>query len=192
MSSFARKYPLVHAASRWLFLLEACSLGSGACSADRPPVTAKAGAVGKRTEPPKAATGVAPRTASDLRLLLSAASAESGIQLSVQNHGPEPVRLASELIVERRRTERDFEVVDGVRARLRADCSASAADPACRSLAVGGELTPPTVHFRTGDMQCGSATARLPAGEYRLVVRACDDIDRRWATPQVTQTPNER
>jgi hypothetical protein len=116
-------------------------------------------------EPPPAPEGVH----------LSGEPARYGeVEIAMQVHGPDRVRVRRELTVERR-TGSGAEPVDARGLTLRPSCEAEA--PECIELVPGAELRPPPWTGALGEAQCPPRPAprrAVPAGAYRFVAITCE------------------
>lgn len=94
------------------------------------------------------------------------------VALRIENRGAEAAELAGTVTLERRAGE-TWSPVEGVSLDLRFSCEDPA--PECVTLAPGGIYLPPPWRGVIGDAQCDcERCAAAPAGDYRVVVRSCN------------------
>lgn len=97
---------------------------------------------------------------------------DRAVALRIENRGTEAAELAGAVTLERRDGDA-WAAVDGVSLGLRYSCEDPA--PECVTLAPGGTYLPPPWLGVVGDAQCDCLRcAAAPAGEYRFVVRSCN------------------
>lgn len=99
------------------------------------------------------------------------------VEITLENHGDSPVRIAADLTL-----ERAGQPVDGVTLALRPNCETVASE--CVELIPGAAFHPPAWLGTMGASQCACENCdRVEPGEYRLVARTCNRAHRVEGAP---------
>lgn len=151
---------------RWVAFLVLLVTACGSKRADDRAPPAQGATNAPPEHPPELTEGMG------LRLRGTVATSRN-VSIAVANAGSGPVRLESQLRVERL-DDGEWEEVDAVHGLLlRADCRSPQAE--CVSLVPGAELYPPDWLGMFGDAQCDcTRCGPAPAGTYRFVAHSCD------------------
>lgn len=95
------------------------------------------------------------------------------VALRIENRGAEAAELSGTVALERRDGD-TWAPLQGVSLDLRFSCEDE--PPECLTLAPGGIYLPPPWRGMIGDAQCEcERCAAAPAGDYRFVVRSCNE-----------------